>query len=249
MSFTWLLQNADAQPDLRRGALPAGLLSPAESQCFEALKTPKRRHDWLLGRWTAKHLVQAVIGQGHALDTLIIMNGADGAPYLPEYPQFDLSISHSHGFAFCALVTDGRVGADIECVTPRSRAFIEDYFTPAEVAAVDGAPPERQNLMATAIWSAKEAALKALRLGLRVDTRAVECALTGSAAPATAWQPLVVATNAQRLGRAAAPMHGVWRVFDRFVLTLVQHCSQTQAAPGVQPDAIAIGQRDRIEWR
>jgi phosphopantetheinyl transferase (holo-ACP synthase) len=87
-----------------------------------------------------------------------------------------ISISHCRDAAFCAAVegVDGVVGVDMEWVEGRLDGFAEEYFTEAEVELVAQAGVERDWLV-TAIWSAKEAALKAMRLGLTVDSRAVSC--------------------------------------------------------------------------
>jgi 4'-phosphopantetheinyl transferase len=56
-------------------------------------------------------------------------------------------------------------------VEARSPAFVEDYFSADEQALIaDISLPERSLLLAL-LWSAKESALKALRVGLRLDTR------------------------------------------------------------------------------
>jgi phosphopantetheinyl transferase len=67
------------------------------------------------------------------------------------------------------------VGCDLEKLEPRSSAFVHDFFDDAEVAAWEKAPD--RDLFANAVWSAKEAVLKALGLGLSVDTRHVHVRL------------------------------------------------------------------------
>jgi hypothetical protein len=59
----WLVQTTKEIPEFKRGCSLSGLLSAREQERLAALKTEKRRHDWLLGRWTSKLLVQAVIRQ------------------------------------------------------------------------------------------------------------------------------------------------------------------------------------------
>ncbi len=230
----WLAQSADGQPDLERGIPPSGLLAAAELAAFERLATAKRRADWLLGRWTAKHLAQAVLcdQRGHPipLAELVIAADASGVPYLIDHPQMSISIGHSGRRAFCALTDGGQVGADIEQIAPRSDAFIADYFTESERDAVNAAAPDDRHTIANVIWSAKEAALKALHLGLTVDTRAVECrgALTLNPSPSgsgtfkhadaaafeetqdarTVLNPFVLTTVGSPAGRESG--QGVW---------------------------------------
>ena len=80
----WLIQSTAGHPALARGIAPAGLLSEQEQLRLIELKTIKRRSDWLIGRWTAKHLIQAYIerqnGAQPPLHSLMVMNDPDGAP-------------------------------------------------------------------------------------------------------------------------------------------------------------------------
>jgi 4'-phosphopantetheinyl transferase len=221
----WLVQSLEAHPDLLQGLAPAGLLSPAEVARFHALKSAKRRRDWLLGRWTAKQLLRQVMardGSTVALDAIVVDNDDSGAPVVND-PPFSLSISHSHGYAFCAAVAHPAwpLGADLEWIVPRASTFASDFFTEAEAALVARAPAAARDVLMTAIWSAKEAALKALHLGLRVDTRTVACLVEPVPERPPVWTPFAISWDAQRLDRPAPPLAGWWRVSDNFVLTLV----------------------------
>ncbi len=106
----WLLQSLDDCPDTLRGDATPAWLSAAEQARLHGFKVEKRRRDWLLGRWTAKNLVQRYLaqttGETVALDAIFIGADADGAPYASYKGRLavSLSISHSHGMAFCGLV-------------------------------------------------------------------------------------------------------------------------------------------------
>ena len=156
-------------------------LSPSELQKFSAFRFPKRRKEWLLGRWTAKTLVHSIPSYRHySLDQIEIRNAPEGAPYLrlPERtaPAECLTISHSENFALCALTTglDLHVGIDLEKIEARTETFVLDYFTPLERQLVETFPAASRATAVTLIWSAKESMLKALGVGLRQDTRSVE---------------------------------------------------------------------------
>ena len=170
-------------PDCAAGArTPPDFLSASEQRTYERLRFPKRREEWLLGRWTAKQLLRRSLKsyEGLALAAISVGVDPDGAPYLSVQGEgrlpASLSISHRGGRAVCALspALSPAIGVDLERVEPRPRAFVEDFFTAQEAARVWACAPERRDTLATAIWSAKEAVLKAFREGLRVDTRAVE---------------------------------------------------------------------------
>ena len=137
-----------------------------------------------MGRWTAKQLLQAVIrlenDQTVPLAAMSILAGEDGAPQVyfdsqfAEYnSQFTISISHSHNTAFCAVVKrpNWPLGADLEWIEPTITALCCRLLYSDEQAFLEQVPAELLDMQVTALWSAKEAALKAVRQGLRFDTR------------------------------------------------------------------------------
>ncbi len=242
--INWLIQSITAHPNLTQGLAPAGLLSPSEQQRLAAFTVAKRRGDWLLGRWTAKRLLQSYVAQRTdawlPLDTFIIDSDSDGAPHvivdcklqISDFPSnlqsaicnlqsLMLSISHCDGHAFCALADRSRlaIGADIERIAPRAPEFAADYFTSNELAQVAASPANERDATVTLIWSAKEAALKALRLGLTVDTRRVSIGLSEHHSATLAWAPLVVRSTLPR-AEAVGGLHGWWRIVGEYALTL-----------------------------
>lgn len=238
----WLIQTTADHPGLAYGIAPRDLLSRRETAVYQTLAHAKRREDWLLGRWTAKRLAQVVLaaeaGPCAAAD-LSILAAADGAPQLwldedapGPYPA-GLSISHTHGVAFCAMscAAGAALGADIERITPRHPAFVGQYFTSAEQTLLLQAPPAQRECLITAIWSAKEAALKALRCGLRLDTRQVCCAIRPADAPPRTWAGFTISHLAPD-GAALASLQGWWLVWQGFVLALAYAGDeQTAVAP------------------
>jgi len=226
--ISWLLQPAAALPD------HDDWLAPAERAVQSGLRLAPRRAQWRLGRWTAK--VALARGLGLAPDDhprLELRAAADGAPepWLDGRPlPLVLSLSHcgEHGLVALAAAPVA-LGADLERVEARSPAFVRDYFTAAEqhwVAAAPAAPDaDARAERATLLWSAKESALKALRTGLRRDTRSVEvtvlpAALTAPAAPpataAAPWAPLAVHDL-----EGARTFSGRWRRIGEHLLTVV----------------------------
>jgi len=188
-----------------------GWLSPYERERALAMTIPWRREDFLLGRWAAKRLLAAVLGCeiGPALEVRAAPSGRPEA-FLDGHPlRLSLSLSHREGLALAAVDDAGNpVGADLEAVEPRSDAFVRDYFTVKEIAAVASG---RRDLLANLIWSAKESALKALGAGLTLDTRSVEIELAPGVSDG--WRAL-------RL-HGAAEWGGWWRTDGSHVLTVV----------------------------
>jgi 4'-phosphopantetheinyl transferase len=218
---------------------------------------PKRRADWLAGRLTAKAVVAAALAEvvpgEWPLRALEIASAASGAPCARVAPEaspvagfapgarlpISLSISHAEGHALCAATwsapaDDGSrrtLGIDLGRVEPRSREFLATFFTGDEQRFVRDAPASERELRANLIWCAKEAVLKALGLGLTVDTVDLSCRLEpGAADPAEwpiapaggRWRPFV-ATCGPALVPGGGTIRGVWRSFPGFVGALASH--------------------------
>ena len=174
MEVSWLEQSAadvSAENDW---------LSSWESSVVRGMRIPKRRSDWRLGRWTAKHAVAAYLNiRSHprTLAKIEIRPAASGAPevFLENSPaDVSISLSHRAGIGACVVAPSGvMLGCDLEIVEPRSDAFVADYFTFEEQAMVRRTPESDRSHVLALLWSAKESALKALRAGLRIDTRCV----------------------------------------------------------------------------
>jgi hypothetical protein len=125
-----------------------------------------------------------------------ILQAKDGAPdvFVGGYAAaVTISLSHSSGMAICAVAPPNtHLGCDVELVEPRSHEFVTDYFTAEEQAEVARASEERRDQVVTLFWSAKESALKALRAGLRLDTRSVIVDNQDPSLNHTQWSPLRV---------------------------------------------------------
>jgi 4'-phosphopantetheinyl transferase len=178
-------------------------LSPRELATLAGLRFAKRRSDWRLGRWTAKRAISAYLGlpaTSQALRQLEIRPASSGAPevlWANRPTVITISLSHRSGIAVCAVAPAGvpavALGCDLERIEPHSDIFLADYFTLEEQSLVqEAASGDRWRLLAL-LWSAKESLLKALRLGLRADTRSVNVTLEWPCAiGSTAWHPLRV---------------------------------------------------------
>lgn len=227
----WLVQSDDAAFQSASDA-PLAWLNADEARFWQALKTDKRRRDWALGRRAAKELLAKFIldetSQSVTYEQIVILPHADGWPIvtLPtlgaEAPAVTLSISHSHGRAFCAAIRgrDLLLGADIEQIERRSTAFVEEYFTPLERRYLAAAPEEQVDTLANAIWSGKEAALKAIRRGLTEDTRIVSCLPHPAMIADPEWSPMRIVWSEERLARPMPALTGHWRHSNNSVLTL-----------------------------
>lgn len=211
---------------LRRcaAAVPPGeeWLSAEERARLVSLRMPKRRADFRLGRFAAKQAVAAYLGgdRAPAPHEIELRPEPSGAPevYVGGAPaQLALSLSHCDGQALCAVAEPAiRLGCDLERIEDRGPAFMADFFTEEEQAFLSSAPGEARPALCTVLWSAKESALKALKTGLRLDTREVRVTLSPEPAAADGFRPLSVL----HVG-SAVRFRGFFRVEPPLVLVLV----------------------------
>jgi 4'-phosphopantetheinyl transferase len=175
LNIYWITQTTEDLPE------KLNWLHPSEMDVLTSFRFAKRKNDWLLGRWTAKKAVRAFLRNSHtdlSLEYIRIVSAADGAP--EAFWQGDklpvlISLSHTHRTAMCTIASPGiKLGCDIEKIEDRSELFIKDYFTKQEKSTITSLGKEKLPLWTNMVWSAKESALKALRTGLRIDTRKID---------------------------------------------------------------------------
>ncbi len=203
--FRYRLVHASEFPSLAQGQAWPDLLSPREEKMLTGLGHVPRRRKWLMGRAAAKRLVRDMLGEGQVPEKEIsVLNQPSGEPFVLlegkggwEYP---ISISHRSeiGMAAAPLERSARIGADVETIEPRDPALVRQFYTDAEAATVEAAGKDRDDIVAR-IWSVKEAVLKLLGLGLRIDTRGVLVNLAGEAFVGCpeGWQPVGVRVVAE----------------------------------------------------
>lgn len=198
-------------------------LSASEAVRLDSMRFAKRRADWRLGRWTAKRALAAYLNvpdHGQALSDIEIRAAPCGAPevFLGGKPAaIPMALSHRAGRAACAIAPAGAaLGCDLELIEERSYAFVADYFTAEEQVLVARALAADRSRLVTLLWSAKESVLKALREGLRLDTRcvAVDPVLRPSDT-GERWSPLRVSSSGGRM------FSGWWQPAGNFVRTVV----------------------------
>ena len=217
MEVLWLEQSlADVSCD------DVWLCGSERVRCSRLL-VPKRRADWRLGRWTAKHAVAYRLGlpnNSETLATIEIRPDASGAPQVflcDQLAPVCISISHSAGVGVCAVGPASlAVGCDLELVEPRGSAFTTDYFTADEQEMVSRSRESERETLTTLLWSAKESALKTLRAGLRLDTRSVAVRIIeGDRVIGNTWAHLSVCCPGDQV------LQGWWSCSDELVRTIV----------------------------
>jgi 4'-phosphopantetheinyl transferase len=166
------------------------LLDHAERARLARLRRPADRARFATGRRLARTALGARLGVPPTDVPLTI--GPAGRPRVadaaaPDVPvtpaALDLSIAHAGAHVFVAVADGGRrVGVDVEGGpdAPLPDAGLLDVVcTPAERAALAGLQPGPRHEAFLALWTRKEAVLKADGRGLLVDPATLELTLDG----------------------------------------------------------------------
>jgi phosphopantetheine--protein transferase-like protein len=165
-------------PDMRLAVLtaPAGvpadaltrLVAAEEVAKGQALPSPEERQHLYVRRAFQRLFVAKVVGWNGPLAGLPLVHALDQRSVCPLAPQVTLSFSSSQGF-YCACASgENELGIDVE--RRRSVDNVLDlagrFFAPEEAAAIAASPLEARSEMFLHMWTAKEAGLKALGLGI-----------------------------------------------------------------------------------
>ncbi len=148
-----------------------GILSERERAFYQTLRFPKRRTEWLGGRFALKQLAAEALGLTDLRQAEVLPHES-GKPVLlvgGEPCNLAFSITHSRGFAAAAVsATYEFLGIDLEKTEHRIDAWANDFFHPSELAARDDA-------FLTGLWTQKEALVKLLGTGLSLSSYDVRC--------------------------------------------------------------------------
>jgi 4'-phosphopantetheinyl transferase len=208
-------------------------LNASEALRLNGLRFAKRRADWRLGRWTAKRALSVCFNlplDRRAFAGIEIRPAPSGAPevFLADTPSAaTISLSHRAGTAACAVaLSQAALGCDLEIIEQHSDAFVADYFTNEEQYLVARAPAADRLRLVALLWSGKESTLKALREGLRLDTRCVVVSpVDEDAAECTVdtWRSFYVRDAHRQI------FHGWWHYTGNLLRTVV--AAPAPAAP------------------
>ena len=140
-------------------------LSPEESKLFESFSSDLRKVEWL----QVRALLNAVFKQ-----KVEIAYRKNGQPYLPNYPNSEISISHSRTIVAVALSTGFQVGVDVEQIHPRLMKVSHRFLNSKEQVLYNSFSTVIEKLQfLTIVWSAKEALYKII--GSDVDYKKAVC--------------------------------------------------------------------------
>lgn len=147
------------------------VLSDGEQAQAERYKNEHARMCYQTGH-TALRLLLARYLDKHA-ETLTFTHGAHGKPALANQNDVHFNISHSGDRIALALAATP-VGVDIEHAREARKTDLiaRRFFHPEEAAIYQSLPDAQRKTFFYERWTAREAALKALGIGLTVETNA-----------------------------------------------------------------------------
>jgi phosphopantetheinyl transferase len=130
-----------------------------------------KRHSFLLGRFAAKQaLLQYVEKLSLKPCHFLIQNRSDGTPFVYQ-KNVNLTLSHSHNIGIaCVSMPTLQLGIDIEFKTHFDSMDLDhNFFSLEEYGQIFNKSLLPESVIKCILWSAKEALVKYLKVGLSVD--------------------------------------------------------------------------------
>ncbi len=111
-------------------------------------------------------------------DGEIFVYGPYGKPRLAGDPGIHFNLAHAGDRAMC-VISEYRVGCDVERRGRRGAQVAERFFAPEEYERILAAPESERDALFTRFWALKESFLKATGLGLTLPLGAFAINLDG----------------------------------------------------------------------
>ncbi len=182
----------------------AATLSQDEMERAQQFVFPEKYREYVVTRGLLRRSLALV--SGLAPQSFQFAYTEHKKPYL-KAGNIAFNVSHSHGYALVALGLNRNIGVDIERIRPdlECEKLARRFFSKAEYRAVmKRARPERKRAF-YAIWTRKEALVKAAGTGIALGLREFEVALEPDepaltsarrdAAGASSWQLASIAVD------------------------------------------------------
>lgn len=174
-------------------------LSRAEYERANAVRNGDRRQEMVATRGALRMLLSHYLKVPP--NSLAFRTGPHGKPELLDTPpRLRFNVSHTRALSLIAVAWDCEVGVDVEWIDPRRQADViaRRCFARRDTVALTALPEAERLAGFFRLWSAKEAAVKAVGLGLHMPLKQIELpaheGLVRIPTDARAWQlrrPLV----------------------------------------------------------
>lgn len=143
------------------------LLSDQEIKRLDRLKIHSKKEEFLSSRGILRVILSLYTGEDP--ENVQLGSTSAGRPILPGSP-IQFNVSHSREMFICGIRVKGKIGLDIQEVYSISSLdkIINNFLSPAEYQYLENLPSSdtRQDQF-FAIWTAKEAYLKAVGEGIK----------------------------------------------------------------------------------
>jgi 4'-phosphopantetheinyl transferase len=161
-----------------------GVFSEIERSIINKYENPKKRIQWMAGRYAGKMAIKKLLIKADSSDMdnidvtkISIKNGVNLAPFIEGYPQLNISISHSYPYCL-ALASKHKIGVDIEKTITIVQPMLKFYYTQDEINEINKLSQldkkNEANSLATLYWTRKEAISKLQREGMNMDFRKID---------------------------------------------------------------------------
>lgn len=168
----WLCPLAELPSAERLAWLSADEQARATSFAFE-----RDRRRYLAARCALRECLSA--RSGVAPGSLRIVAGAFEKPYLANLPSCHFNLSRRGEWALLGIGDAGEIGVDIEMrhVVDGVVALARAHFSRSEFGEFVTLAPSDRDLAFLRVWTRKEACLKAVGTGLRIEPASLEVGL------------------------------------------------------------------------
>lgn len=131
-------------------------------------------------RWARRLLEESLKRQYPKIHKpVLVERDSRGKPYLLEYPEIHINLSHSGRYVACAI-GEKPVGVDIECHRSRKkRELVVKKFHPKEQELYQATAEEKRELLFHELWVLKESFMKAEGSGFRISLNSFYMEETG----------------------------------------------------------------------
>ena len=169
-----------------------GWLTAEELERVRRYRFERHRREHLATRVLARAALSRYTGV--TPEAWVLGVGSYGKPRVlsPDgAPEFNLA--NTEGLVVCAVTAKGEVGVDVEPIEGKGDPveLAETAFSAEEVAAVRAAPASERRRLFVALWTLKEAYLKARGLGMALPTNRFTVTLEGVNGGRLQFDPVV----------------------------------------------------------
>ena len=148
------------------------------AECFKQMPENRKK---AINKYKAAEDRMRSLGAGMLLNSVLAENcpevplppeidfKEDGKPFLAGFDNIHFNLSHSGAYAVCAF-DETPVGIDIERIKAVKAGIPERFFSIEEQQFLDACSKDKEKAFFS-VWTRKEAFLKAVGKGLRMDLR------------------------------------------------------------------------------